>query len=157
MVVRPRELFYASLSVEGRNTVCRGERVQLRLKIEGGEAPWRVDIRRTSDQNTAPELGGAPVEIWSRDTVFEMDVVDDNSYYIASATQFRDPTACAGKIKGDAVSYVIQKPYGTYLGKATGGTMHYGACQQIDLITELAPHPDVPDRPVLYQWSVECG
>ena len=47
-----------------------------------------------------------------------MDVVDNNSYYIASATQFMDPTACAGKVKGDTIDYVIQQPYGTYLGKA---------------------------------------
>lgn len=144
VVVKPRELFYAGLNAEGRDTVCRGELVRLRLKIEGGEAPWRVDIRRTSDRNTAPELGGAPVEIWHRDTIFEMEVIDDNSYYIASATQFMDPTACAGKVKDDTILYVIQQPYGTYLGKAAAGTMHFGACKTINLVTELAPYPDVP-------------
>lgn len=139
--VKPKDYFYARLALTGKDTVCRGQSVRLRVLIQGGQAPWRLDIRRTSDRNTAPELGGVPVVVWARDTVFELNLVENQKFYIASAQQYLDPTACDGKITGDPVGYVIQQPYGTYLGKVTPD--HFGSCQQLNLVSTLQPYPDV--------------
>ncbi len=143
--IQERELFYASLErVEDKETVCRRERVQMRLKIEGGEAPWRVDIRRTSDRRSAPEVGGGPVEVWSRDTIFSMQLIEDQTFYIESASQFQDPNACAGEIAGSSVSYKVEHAYGTYLGILSGDSRDFGLCNDIDLSAVLKPYPAYP-------------
>lgn len=140
VTVQPHDLFYVSLDHVGRDTVCRGESVRLRVKVEGGEAPWRIDIRRRGDGNTAPELGSLPVEIWSNDTIFELNVITDQKFYIASASQFTDPDACAGIVRGEDVLFVIQQPYGTRIGNVTDTV--FGQCEQVNLVNLLQPYPD---------------
>lgn len=142
VAVEPHDLFYVSLGHGERTTVCRGEPVQLKVKVEGGEGPWRIDIRRRSDGNTAPEIGGVPVDIYTRDTVFELNVITDQTFYIASAVQFNDPEACPGIVQGEDVAFVIQQPYGTYIGNVTDTV--FGQCEQIDLAAVLQPYPALP-------------
>jgi hypothetical protein len=142
--IQERELFYASLERIGKETICRGEKVQLRLKIEGGEAPWRVDIRRASDRRPAPEVGGVPVEVWSRDTTFNLQLIDNQEFYIESVSQFQDPNACVGEIAGNSVSYIVEHAYGTYLGIRSGDTKDFGVCNNIDLSAVLKPYPAYP-------------
>lgn len=139
--VMPHDLFYASLDFIGRDTVCRGEPVYLKLSLREGEGPWRVDIRRRRDDVTAPEIGGVPVDVWQRDTVFELTLVENQNFYIASAVQFTDPDACAGIVEGKDAGFVIQQRYGTYIGN--DGTTHFGACQELNLAQLLQPYPDV--------------
>lgn len=140
--VEPHELFRVSLAAVGATTVCRSEPVRLNVKVKGGEGPWRIDIRRRSDGNTAPEIGGTPVDIYGRDTVFELYAVNDQTFYIASAIQLNDPEACPGIVEGEDVACVIQQPYGTYIGRVTDTV--FGQCQQVDLAAVLQPYPEWP-------------
>lgn len=137
--VENRELFYATLSAVGPTTVCWKDKVSMKVHIENGKAPWKVDIRRRSDNQSAPEVGGEPITMYSRDTVLTFALYDDNTYYIAYAAQFEDPMACAGEVSGEVV-FTTQRPYETRFG--TIAKTRFGSCQTVDLKATFRPVPE---------------
>lgn len=140
--VSNRELFYATLSAVDKTTACRLEEVQMKLHIEGGEAPWLVDIRRKKDQQTAPELGGEPIVVYSRDTVFTFSMLSSDGFYLASVSQYLEPEACAGEVSGE-VDFTIQQPWDTRFRNISQD--RFGACKTLDLAAIFNPTPTVEE------------
>ncbi len=47
--IENREIFTAVLSAVGKTTICRNDSVKMQVHIEGGRAPWQLEIRRRTD------------------------------------------------------------------------------------------------------------
>lgn len=139
VVVSNREIGEVTLSSSGKTVMCRNEKVNMRLRITKGEAPWRVDIRRKGDSQPAPELGGEPIIVYSRDTILTLSLLSDQTFYVASASQFMDPNACACNVTGE-VFFEVQQPYDTRLLEKR--KKNFGSCKTIDLADALKPQPD---------------
>lgn len=138
VVVSNREIAEAHLTAYGKTTVCRSEKVQMRLQIQKGKAPWKIDIRRKSDNVTAPELGGEMITVYSRDTILELTALNNETFYIASASQFLDADACAGNVSGE-VAIVVQPVIEAILDR---GRDKFGECEVIDLVNIFKPSAD---------------
>lgn len=139
VTIENREIFTAGLSAGGQTTVCRNDSVKMQVHIEGGRAPWLIEIRRRSDNEIAPELGGEPILVYSRDTILSCPLIRDEVFYLSAATQYEDPAACDGNVTGE-VTFRVQQPYETRLQKLTPD--RFGSCQTIDLAATFKPVPD---------------
>ena len=138
--IENREIFTAVLSAVGKTTICRNDSVKMQVHIEGGRAPWQLEIRRRTDGEIAPELGGEPIVVYSRDTVLSCLLIHDEVFWLGAANQYQDPAACDGEVSGEAV-FKVQQPYETRLQKLTPN--HFGSCKTIDLAATFQPIPDV--------------
>lgn len=140
--VENRNVFSSTIAGEGATTVCRGQKVYMRIRTVGGDAPWKLDIRSRKDNKTSMLFGREPIITYSRDTVVELNMLQSDTLYLASSIQFMDPEACPGSVAGE-IQYIIQDAYQTHFTVDLQNLKNFGACDPIDLAGTYVPYPEM--------------